>query len=84
MNLTLQDIGNWELDQGKTNPTVDVICRQKMCLSLTACAQAGQDIRIHGRHCVVSLSKTYLSLLSTGSTQEDLSWHKWKIVDWDV
>ena len=34
-------------------------------------------------HCVVSLSKTHLSLLSTGSTQEDLSRHKWKIVDWD-
>ena len=26
----------------------------------------------HRRHCVVSLSKTHLSLLSTGSTQEDL------------
>ena len=25
----------------------------------------------HQRHCVVSLSKTYLSLLSTGSIQED-------------
>ena len=34
MNLTLQDIGNWELDQGKTNPTVHVICWQKMCWSL--------------------------------------------------
>ena len=27
----------------------------------------------HRRHCVVSLSKTHLSLLSTGSTQEDPS-----------
>ena len=27
----------------------------------------------HRRHCVVSLSKTHLSLLSTGSTQEDQS-----------
>ena len=23
-------------------------------------------------------------MLSTGSTQEDPSWHDWKIVDWDV
>ena len=29
----------------------------------------------HPRHCVVSLSKTHLSLLSTGSTQEDPSQH---------
>ena len=29
----------------------------------------------HRRHCVVSLSKTHLSLLSTGSTQEDPSQH---------
>ena len=28
-----------------------------------------------GAHCVVSLSKTHLSLLSIGSTQEDPSWH---------
>ena len=28
-----------------------------------------------------SLSKKHLSLLSTGSTQEDPSWHSWKIVD---
>ena len=32
----------------------------------------------HRRHCVVSLSKIHLSLLSTGSTQEDLSRHNWK------
>ena len=39
----------------------------------------------HRGHCVVSLSKTHLSLLSTGSTQEDPSRHNWKkIVDWDV
>ena len=37
-----------------------------------------------GTHLVVSLSKTHLSLLSTGSTQEDPSQHDWKIVDWDV
>ena len=28
------------------------------------------------RHCVVSLSKSHLSLLSTGTTQEDLSRHE--------
>ena len=38
----------------------------------------------HHRHCIVSLSKTHLSLLSTGSTQEDLFRQNWKIVDWDV
>ena len=36
------------------------------------------------RDSVVSFSKTYKSLLSTGSTQEDRSRHNWKIVDWDV
>ena len=29
----------------------------------------------HQRHCAVSLRKTHLSLLSTGSTQEDPSIH---------
>ena len=38
----------------------------------------------HWRHCVVSLSKTHLSLLSAGSTQEDPSRHNRKIVEWDV
>ena len=31
----------------------------------------GRGFEPHWRHCVVSLSKTHLSLLSTGSTQED-------------
>ena len=35
----------------------------------------------HRRHCVVSLSKTHLPKLSTGSTQEDPSLHIGKIVD---
>ena len=35
-------------------------------------------------HCVVSLIKTHLSLLSTGSTQEGPSGHTWNIVDLDV
>ena len=38
----------------------------------------------HRCHCVVSLSKTHLSLLSTGSTLEGPSRHNLKIVDWDV
>ena len=38
----------------------------------------------HRRHCVVSLSKTHLSLLSTCSTQEHLSRPNCKIVDWDA
>ena len=35
-------------------------------------------------HCVVSFSKILYSLLSPVSTQEDLSQHGWKKVDWDV
>ena len=31
----------------------------------------GRGFEAHPRHCVVTLSKTHLSLLSTGSTQED-------------
>ena len=38
----------------------------------------------HRRYCVVPLSKTHLSLLNTGSTQEDPSRHSWKIVDCDI
>ena len=33
----------------------------------------GGGFEPHQRHCVVSLSKTHLSLLSTGSTQEEAS-----------
>ena len=36
----------------------------------------------HWRHCVVSLSNTLYPLPSTRSTQEDLSRHEGKIVDW--
>ena len=35
----------------------------------------GRGFKPHRRQCVVSLSKTHLSLLSTGSTQEDMSRH---------
>ena len=39
----------------------------------------------HQLHCTVSFkSKTHLALHSTCSTQEDLSQHNWKIVDWYV
>ena len=38
----------------------------------------------HPSHCIVSLSKTHLSLLSTGSTKEDQSQQSCKIVDWEV
>ena len=35
----------------------------------------GRRLEPQWRHCVVSLSKTHLSLLSTGSTQEDRPQH---------
>ena len=35
----------------------------------------GSGFKPHQRHCVVSLSKIHLSLLSTGVTQEDPSRH---------
>ena len=44
----------------------------------------GHRFATHWPHCVVSLSKTHLSLLSTGSTQEDPSQHNQNIVDWDI
>ena len=44
----------------------------------------GLGVEPHRRHCVVSLSMAHLSLLSTGSTQEDPSGHNCKIDDWDV
>ena len=44
----------------------------------------GRRFQYHQPHCVVSLNKTHLLLLSTGSTQEDPSPHSWNIVVWDV
>ena len=35
----------------------------------------GRGFEFNRCHCLVSLSKTLLSLLSTGSTQEEVSWH---------
>ena len=39
---------------------------------------------LYWRYCGLSLSKTHLALLSTGSTHKDLFRHNWKIVDWDT
>ena len=54
----------------------------------TECSGRVLDMRLRGRgfephrcHCLVSLSKTHKSKLSTGTTQEDPSLHNWKIVD---
>ena len=44
----------------------------------------GCGLEPYQRHCVVSLSKTLNPPISTGSTQEDLSRHDWKIVDLDI
>ena len=44
----------------------------------------GRGFEPHMRQCVVSLSNTHLSLLSTGSTQENPSRHNRKIVYWGV
>ena len=61
-----------------------------MCLNILMCEGVldsrpkGRGFKPHQCHCVVSLSKTHLSLLSTGSTQEVPSRRNWKIVDWDV
>ena len=49
-----------------------------------ACIPRGCEFEPHQCHCIVSLSKTHLSLHSTGSAQEDLSRHNCKIVDGDV
>ena len=45
--------------------------------------QTGRGFEPHRRDCVLSLSKTHISLLYTGSTAEDPSRHNLKIVDWD-
>ena len=70
----------WALPQEKTD---FVVCLQQR--HRPACREhsgrvldsrpRGSRFEPHLRHCVVSLSKTHLSLLSTGSTQEDPSQH---------
>ena len=61
-------------------------CKGAQWLSSRVLDLRPRDCRFepHRCHCVVSLSKTHLSLLSIGSTQEDPPPHNWKIVDWDV
>ena len=44
----------------------------------------GCGFKPHQRHCLVSLGMTLYPPLSTDSTQENPSWHDWKIVDWEV
>ena len=44
----------------------------------------GCGFETHRHYGIVSLSKIHYSLFSTGSNQEDLFRHNWKIVDWDV
>ena len=51
----------------------------------------GHWFQTHRRHCIVSLSQTLHSLLSTDLTQEDMKMSGWpspnmieKIVDWDL
>ena len=51
--------------QLNTNPTC-TLCGRVLDLGVN-----GHWFKTHQRHCVVSLSKTFYSLLSTGLTQED-------------
>ena len=44
----------------------------------------GRGFEPHRRQCVVSLSKTHLSLLSTGYTQEEPPRNIFNNFDWDV
>ena len=44
----------------------------------------GCEFEPYRRRCVVSVSKTLYPLLGAGSTQEGLSQHDLKIVDWDI
>ena len=44
-------------------------------VSIYSQGSKGCEFEPHQRHCVVSLSKTYYSLLCTGSSQEDPSPH---------
>ena len=41
--------------------------------SVEDCLARDRGFEPHPRHCVVSLSKTHLSMLSTGSTQQDIT-----------
>ena len=52
--------------QGELDPTVKHVLSSHSKIDKT---------KVHWRYCSVSFSKTHLSLLSTGSTQEDPSQH---------
>ena len=57
---------------------------QWLCGKSALLETEGLRFKSHKHHCIESLSKTHCSLLSTGSTQEDLSRHNCNIVDWDI
>ena len=48
---------------------------KEACFPLQAKGAMGRGFKPHQRHCVVSLNKTQLSVLSSGSTQEGPSIH---------
>ena len=54
------------------------------CFPFKAKGESGHGFERRQHHCVVSLSKTQLPVLSTGPTQEGPSRHNLKVVDWDV
>ena len=44
----------------------------------------GCRLEAYQRHCIIPLSKALYLLISTGSTQEYMSWHDWKSGNCDV
>ena len=57
------------------NPFTTRMGTQWLSASVRDSRLKGHGFKPHFRHCVVSLSKTHLSLLRTGLTQEDPSQH---------
>ena len=53
----------------------DLMGAQWLSASILDSRPKGRGFGPHRRHCVVSLGKTHLSLLSAGSTEEDPSRH---------
>ena len=72
-------IENWKSADEKKNMQNYPACRIKGAQWLSGrvldSRTRGRGFEPQRRRCVVSLSKTHLSLLSTGKTQEDLSRH---------
>ena len=56
---------------------------QWLCGRVLVWGLRGCGFEPHPRHCVVSLRKAHLFLLSVRSTQEDPSRYNFKIVDWN-